>query len=266
MTLGARMIKVPGPAGREMDIEVRCGGEGPDLLFQHGAGGVLENDPFLARLAEGYRVHAPLLPGYGGSESGDHLRTMLDFTLHAYDVWDALHLDNPLVVGHSMGGMIAAEMAAIAPAAIDRLVLICPVGLWLEETPVADLFSAMPFELPELLLHDPEKNGALLSAGGDFDDPEFLTEFLVGNARRLGSAGKLLFPVPDRHLADRLYRITARTRIVWGASDRLIDPCYGPEFENAISNADLTVIREAGHMIPYEQTDAVLEVIASLPS
>jgi pimeloyl-ACP methyl ester carboxylesterase len=163
-----------------------------------------------------------------------------------------------------MGGMIAAEMAAVAPESVERLVLICPAGLWLDDTPVVDLFAALPFELPGLLLHDPDKNGGLLSAGGDFNDPEFLTEFLVGNARRLGSAGKLLFPVPDRGLGDRLYRIRARTRIIWGASDRLIDPCYGPVFEQAIADAELTMIPEAGHMVPYEQTDPVLEVIASL--
>jgi pimeloyl-ACP methyl ester carboxylesterase len=264
VSLDARLIQVPGPGGRELSIEVQSGGDGPDLLLLHGAGGLLPDDPFLARLAERYRVHAPLMPGYGNSESGDQLRTMLDFTLHAYDVWQILGLDKPLVVGHSMGGMIAAEMAAIAPNDIDRLLLICPAGLWIDECPVVDLFATLPFELPELLLHDPAKHGALLSAGGDFNDAEFLTEFLVGNARRLGTAGKLLFPVPDRGLAERLYRIKARTRIVWGASDRLIDPRYGVEFEKAIPDADLTMIPEAGHMVPYEQTDAVLDVIASL--
>jgi len=264
MSLSSAVIDVPGPGGRTVAVEVWSGGEGPDLLFQHGAGGLLPDDPFLNRLAEHYRVHAPMLPGYGQSESGEHLRHMLDFTLHACDVRDALELDNPLLVGHSMGGMIAAEVAAVAPETVDRLVLICPAGLWIDECPVVDLFAALPFELPELLLHDPAKHAALLSAGGDFNDPEFLTEFLVGNARRLGSAGKLLFPVPDRGLADRLYRIRARTRIIWGESDRLIDARYGPVFASAIADSDLTVIPEAGHMVPYEQTDAVLDVIASL--
>ena len=188
MSLTARQVDVPGPEGREVNIEVYSGGDGPDLVFLHGAGGLLANDPFLTRLMDHYQVHAPMLPGYGESDSGDHLRTMLDFTLHAYDVWEVLNLDRPLVVGHSMGGMIAAEMAAVAPDAIDRLVLICPAGLWLEDSPVVDLFAALPFELPELLLHDPVKNSELLSAGGDFNDPEFLTEFMVGNARRLGSS------------------------------------------------------------------------------
>ncbi|TMJ24164.1 MAG: alpha/beta hydrolase, partial [Alphaproteobacteria bacterium] len=72
------------------------------------------NDPLLAALATRYRVSAPLLPGYGRSEGEDGLRDMLDVTLHALDVMEKLKLRKPIVVGHSMGGMIAAEMAAIA--------------------------------------------------------------------------------------------------------------------------------------------------------
>lgn len=140
---------------RKSKVKVYEGGDGPPLLFLHGAGGLLPNDPFLARLSERFRVVAPLLPGYEESEGDVHLRDMLDFTLHSFDVCDALGLDDPLVVGHSMGGMIAAEMAAIAPGAIKRLVLICPAGLWLDEHPIPDLFAMMPFELPTYLLHDP---------------------------------------------------------------------------------------------------------------
>ncbi|MDA1077354.1 MAG: alpha/beta hydrolase, partial [Proteobacteria bacterium] len=238
MSMQSRLIDVPGPRGNKLNIRVYQGGKGPDLLFQHGAGGLVLNDPFLQRLCEHFTVHAPLLPGYEDSEGGEELRNMLDFTLHAFDVWDVLKLTNPLVVGHSMGGMIAAEMAAVAPTRIDRLALLCPAGLWLDDDPIADLFTALPFELPGLLFHDPEKNADLLSAGGDLNDPEFLTEFMVGNARRLGMAGKLLFPIPDRGLGDRLYRIQARTQLIWGASDRLIPPVYGPAFVAEIPNAD----------------------------
>ena len=245
-------------------IRVYQGGSGPDLLFLHGAGGLLPEDPFLSRLSQHFTVHAPLLPGYEDSEGSEHLRSMLDVTLHAADVCRALGLQRPVLAGHSMGGMIAAEMAAVAPESVARLVLIAPAGLWRDEHPVADLFAALPFELPGLLLHDPEKHGALLSAGGDFNDPEFLTEFLVGNARRMGMAGKLLFPIPDRGLESRLYRIEARTRIVWGRSDRVIDAAYAAEFERLIPNAEATVLAEAGHMVPYEQTDRVVELIASL--
>jgi pimeloyl-ACP methyl ester carboxylesterase len=129
---------------------------------------------------------------------------------------------------------------------------------------VADIFAALPFELPGLLFHDPEKNGHLLSDGGDLNDPEFLTDFLVGNARRLGMAGKLLFPIPDRGLAKRLYRVRARTSVIWGDSDRLIDPVYADEFVRRIPDATLTRVPAAGHMVQYEQPAAVLGAIAAL--
>jgi pimeloyl-ACP methyl ester carboxylesterase len=86
----------------------------------------------------------------------------------------------------------------------------------------------------------------------------------VGNARRLGMAGKLLFPIPDRGLRERLYRITARTAVIWGASDRLIPPVYADAFARRIAGAETTLIEEAGHMVPYEQTGRVVETIVGL--
>ena len=91
------------------------GGSGQPLVFLHGAGGATTADPFLAKLAAKYHLYAPLIPGYGDSEECHSIRDMLDFTLHTWDVIEALGLKNPILVGHSMGGMIAAEMAAIAP-------------------------------------------------------------------------------------------------------------------------------------------------------
>ena len=125
------------------------------------------------------------------------LRDMLDVTLHALDVLEKLKLKKPIVVGHSMGGMIAAEMAAIAHTEIAKLCLIAPAGLWLDDHPVVDIFSKLPYELPGLLFHDAEAGGKLLTAGGgNMGDPEFLKQFLVMNARRLGMAGKLAVPDP----------------------------------------------------------------------
>jgi len=262
--MGTQQLKISAAPGVEYEIEVQQAGNGPDLLFLHGAGGLLKDDPFLTALARHFRVSAPLFPGYGTSTGDNHLRDMLDFTLLGYDIWDALKLHKPLVVGHSMGGMIAAEMAAIAPDRIDRLALLCPAGLWLDDHPVTDIFTALPFELPALLLHDPQRHGALLSAGGDFNDPEFLTGFMVENSRRLTTAGKLLFPVPDRGLANRMYRIGARTEVLWGKSDRLIPPVYASEFARLMPNATARLFDEAGHMLPYEQTDAVVAALLNL--
>jgi pimeloyl-ACP methyl ester carboxylesterase len=262
--MDSSIITFSGAENTEYSIRVYQGGQGADLLFIHGAGGLLADDPFLARLSEHFRVTAPVLPGYEDSEGSDHLRDMLDFTLHAYDVWRQLGLDNPMLVGHSMGGMIAAEMAAIAPDKISKLVLLCPAGLWLDDHEIADIFASLPYELPGLLFHDPEQHGGLLSAGGDLNDPEFLTDFMVGNARRLGTAGKLLFPVPDRGLRDRLYRVQAKTELIWGTSDKLIPRVYGDEFARLLPNGTLHNIDAAGHMVQYEQPDACMDIILSL--
>src|SRR5258708_19407748 len=105
-------------------IQVVEAGKGRDLLFLHGAGGPLPNDPLIAALAEKYCVHAPLLPGYGESAGEESLRDMLDITLHALDVLAALKLKNPIVAGHSMGGRIPPSIAAIAPRPTHRLFLL----------------------------------------------------------------------------------------------------------------------------------------------
>jgi pimeloyl-ACP methyl ester carboxylesterase len=254
-----RTFKAP-----KAEIHLIEGGSGPDLLFLHGAGGITKDDPFLAALAGKYHVYAPLLPGFGDSAESREIRTMLDFTLHTHDVMMALNLEKPIVVGHSMGGMIAAEMAAVLPNDIDKLCLICPAGLWLEEHPIPDIFATMPYELPELLFHDPEAGAAAMTAGADFSDPEFLTAFLVQNARQLGMAGKILFPVPERGLSERLYRITAKTVLVWGESDKLIAVPYGEAFNQAIANSELVRVPEAGHMVMVEQTAAVIGAIGKL--
>lgn len=231
------------------------GGDGAPLVFLHGAGGLVAEDPFLNALAKKYHVYAPLLPGYGDSEECSELRDMLDFTLHTWDVVGALGLKDPILVGHSMGGMIAAEMAAVAPHDVSRLGLIAPAGLWLDQFPVPDFFSMLPFQLAAVLFYDEKIGAQLMGVGsGNFGDPEWLKAFLVRNARQLGTAGKLLFPIPERGLAGRLYRIKAKTVIVWGESDKLIPLPYAERFQAGIPGARLVVIREAAHMVPLEQT------------
>jgi pimeloyl-ACP methyl ester carboxylesterase len=262
MTLQARQIETAGGRAR---VRVYQGGEGADLLYLHGAGGLFPDDPFLSLLARHWRVHAPLLPGYEDSEGADALRDMLDVTLHCFDVLDALGLSRPLLVGHSMGGMIAAEMAAVAPREVDRLALIAPAGLWLDEAPLEDLFAKLPFELPALLFHDVALGTRMLTAGLDLDDQAFLSQFMIMNARRLGMAGKLLFPIPERGLKDRMHRIRARTLLVWGRQDRMIPLApYAEAFLAGIAGARLVTVDNAGHMPQYEQPEAVLAALGRI--
>jgi len=240
------------------------GGSGPALMFLHGAGGITAEDPFLNALAAHFHVFAPLLPGYGDSEECNELREMLDVTLHYWDIVDALGLTDPILVGHSMGGMIAAEMAAIAPHQVSRLGLICPAGLWLDDHPIADVFSTLPYEMPALLFHDAAAGAAMMTAGRSIEDPGFLQAYLVQNARQLGMAGRLLFPIPDRGLSQRLYRVKARTILVWGDSDKLIPPVYAQEFKRRIAGAQLVSIPEAGHMVAAEKTRETVAAIQRL--
>lgn len=247
-------------------VPVRCivGGQGSPLVFLHGAGGVTVDDPFLKALSAKHTVYAPLLPGYGDSQECHELRDMLDITLHYWDVVDALGLKDPILVGHSMGGMIAAEMAAVQPNDVSRLGLIAPAGLWLDDHPVPDIFSALPFEMPALLFHDVAAGTAMMTSGMAVDDPKFLQTYLVSNARQLGMAGRILFPIPERGLASRLYRIKAKTVLVWGDSDKLIAPVYARSFQKGIKGASLVSIPEAGHMVIHERTADAVAALSGL--
>jgi pimeloyl-ACP methyl ester carboxylesterase len=240
------------------------GGKGTPLVFFHGAGGATTADPFLNKLAEKYHVYAPLLPGYGDSEECPELRDMLDFTLHSWDVVDTLKLKDPIIVGHSMGGMIAAEMAAIAPHDVSRLALIASAGLWLDSLPIPDMFATLPFEMPKLLFHNVEAGTAMMTAGLTLDDPKFLQNYLVTNARQMGMAGRILFPIPDRGLSQRLYRIKAKTILIWGDSDKLIAPPYAQAFKKGIKGSELVAIPEAGHLVTLEKPDQVISAIGRL--
>jgi pimeloyl-ACP methyl ester carboxylesterase len=240
------------------------GGAGQPLVFLHGAGGLDLDQGFLAALAEKFHVYAPLVPGYGDSDECPELRDMLDFTLHTWDVVAALGLRDPILVGFSMGGMIASEMAAVAPGDVSRLALIAPAGLWLDAHPIPDIFSLLPYQLPPYLFHDAAAGAKIMSAGADMSDPKFLQGFLVQAARQLGAAGKIMFPIPDRGLASRLYRIKAKTILIWGQSDKLIPPVYAPEFQRGIAGSELVLIPEAGHVVPFENPQEVIRAIARL--
>jgi pimeloyl-ACP methyl ester carboxylesterase len=237
------------------------GGSGMPVVFLHGAGGLLADNPFLDRLAARYHVFAPELPGYAESTGEELLEDMLDFTLHGWDVVAALGLARPHLVGHSMGGMIAAEMAAVAPHDLDRLVLVAAAGLWIEEHPIPDIFALLPGQLVELLFQDPDKGQALLTGGVDFSDMEAFKAFYLGQQRRLAMAGKILFPIPNRRVSKRLYRVTAKTLVLWGEADRLIVPAYAERWGRLIPGATVQTIPDAGHMLPYEQPETFVDAL-----
>ena len=208
----ARAMTLKTVATSRVPVRYYEGGSGTPLVFLHGAGGLDMDQPFLDALAQRFHVYAPLVPGYGDSEECPELRDMLDFTLHTWDVVSALGLKDPVLAGFSMGGMIACEMAAIAPNDVSRLALIAPAGLWLDQHPIPDFFAMLPFELPPVLFYDAEAGAKAMTAGVDLSDPSFLQAFLVQNARQLGAAGKILFPIPERGLPPAASTASARKR------------------------------------------------------
>jgi pimeloyl-ACP methyl ester carboxylesterase len=234
-------------------------------VFLHGISGLLDDGRFFELLAEsGYRVLAPELPGYGESRDEELFEDMLDFALHGWDVLVALGLDEqrPALIGHSLGGMIAAEMACLAPLALRKLVLVDPLGLWLDEHPIPDAFSFLPYEFGEVLFHSPERAAALLAGATELADPDSLREFVIANARRLGTAGKMLFPIPNRRLSKRLYRLVDNDVLVaWGEQDRYVPPVYAERWRALLPRSESLRVPAAGHMLPYEQPAALAEAV-----
>lgn len=239
---------------------VRSEGEGDPLLFLHGAGGLHGWPAFLESLARSFRVIAPEHPGFGRSEGLEHLDDVIDLALYYTEFVEAMGLDQPYIVGHSLGGMIAAEMAAIAPDLASKLVLVAPVGLWLDDHPVMDFFAATPEELATAIFHDPGSSVAreLMTMP---TDPEAQLEIVLERTKNLSAAGKFLWPIPDKGLKKRIHRIVVPTLILWGAADRLVPPIYGEEFLKRINGARLTVLKGASHMLPFEKSDEFIEVV-----
>ena len=236
-------------------------GSGAPVVFFHGAGGLLAGNPFLDLLAQRHHVFAPEWPGYGESTGDELLEDMLDFALHGWDLVNALGLSQPHLIGHSMGGMIAAEMACLAPRDLSRLVLVGAAGLWLEDRPIPDIFAMLPHEIAEVLFVDPARGAALLTGGADLSDMEALKDFYIVTQRRLSMAGKILFPIPNRRLSKRLYRLTADTLVLWGAQDRLIAPAYAAQWQALVPRARVQIIEGAGHMLPWEQPQAFADAV-----
>ncbi len=241
---------------RGTDVEVRRFGSGPDVVYFHGLVGLLDHEPMLESLAQRFTVHAPVWPGYGVLENETDIEDMLDFALLGWDIVDALGLERPHLVGHSFGAMIAAEMACLARNDLDRLVLAAPYGLWVDDDPLPDPFAVLPFRLVELLLADPSHADALAGRGRDLSSNEGLAAFMISNSRRLGTAGKILFPIPNRRLSKRLYRLTAPTLVVLADQDQLVPPSYADAWGAALPDARLVTLEGSGHLLNLESAEA----------
>lgn len=240
------------------EIEMLSGGEGPPLLFLHGAGGAASWMPFMDRLAEHSRLHVPSHPGYGRSETPDWLDAMGDLAYFYLDFLEGLGEDRFHVVGNSLGGWLALEIAVRSTARIETLTLVSAAGIHLAGVPKGDIFLWDETERVYNTFFDPSLAEARLAKVPSEEETEialrnhFMTAKLAWHPR---------FYNPE--LQKWLHRITVPTLLLWGADDKIFPPAYGEAMQKLIPGSTLTVIPECGHLPQQEKTDEfVSRVIA----
>lgn len=232
---------------------VLTAGDGPPLLFLHGGGTTTGFDALLP-LAERHRLVVPIHPGFGDSADDPEIDGVHDYRRHYLDLCDLLGLERPVVVGHSMGGWIAATYAIDHPERVARLVLAAPVGLRVPGHPTTDLFTIPPQELGAYLTAKPE---VLAAAVPSPPTPEFLAD----QYREQTSAARVLWGGPyDRKLRRWLHRVKVPTLLLWGDADRLIPVGQCDAWAELLPEVEQRVLPGVGHLIFDESAEAVSAV------
>ncbi|MGH7987763.1 MAG: alpha/beta fold hydrolase [Candidatus Binataceae bacterium] len=237
----------------QIEARVRVAGNGPALVFLHSGYGLIW-DEYLDLLARDFTVYAPEHPGTsaGNPDAIKPLEDLWDLILFYYELFDQLELDAPAVVGHSFGGMVAAELAATNNKRVSKLVLIDPLGVWREDSPVRNYMIMPQAEVDPLLFHNPNHPARKLV----FANPEEPDSF-IRVTWALGCTGKFIWPLPDKGLKKRAHRITAPTLIIWGKQDGLTAPAYADNFRDLIPNSRVELVDNAAHMVQMEQPETV---------
>jgi len=249
------------------DVRLLVGGDGPPLLYLHSVGADVDWLEAHERLARRFTVHLPAHPGFAESTGVEQVDGIFDVVLHYVDLLAALGLARVPVVGTSFGGWIGAEIAALYPERVERLVLIDAVGLWVDAAPIGELFGSTPPELARLLFHDQDHPLAqMLHAMTSIADvPE---DFAYAQLKALEAAAKVGWNpyLHDPKLEGRLGRVTAPTLVLWGREDGLVPLVYGERYRDRIPGARLEVLERCGHLPaierPAEFADAVLRFLA----
>jgi pimeloyl-ACP methyl ester carboxylesterase len=256
-------LKTTALRGGDFTVKYYQDGRGEPLVFLHSAGGLPAFSPELEELSKRFTVTAPLLPAFG-STGEEHLHEDVQkLVFWGWDLLDALKIDRPILVGHSFGGMMAAEMAATEPGRVKKLVLIAPAGLYLEAHPMLDIFACSPDKLVRAAFHDPQSEAAKAFMTPPAD-PDAATEAIVARAKALAMAGRFLWPNGDRGLNERLYRIKAPTLLLWGESDGIVPPAHAEAFKRMMTGAPSVKIHKiaaAGHVLFAERPEAALKAI-----
>ena len=244
---------------RSTPVREWVGGQGRKLVYLHG----FEQHPggaaFLGKLAEGRQVLAPEHPGFGASGGSEHIDGLIDLVLHYRDYLEGCAQGGQVdLMGHSLGGMFAAEIAAICPDLVGKLVLVDAYGLWLDEHPQPDPFAILPDDFAAAKWADP---GNWADKEPNSFDGE-AEHYIYYRSQNLGAASKFMWPLPDRGLSGRLERIRAETLIIHGAHDGFVPLAYAEAFAEGIPNARTVIISDAGHMPMIEAEAAFLDAVS----
>lgn len=247
-------------------------GRGDPLVYLHGFADVHgvagEFQRFHLRLGEAARLIAPAHPGCTESDALTDGYGIDDVIFHYLEVFDALELTRFDLVGHCVGGWIAAELAVRYPERVRRLALIGACGLFVPGEPIGDVFMHSQPErgvelatLRRLLFADENAPAGLRffpSARGDIEEEMRRYQML-----RFGSF--LGFKPPyfyNRALRGRLYRAAMPATVIWGQDDRMVPRAHGEAYVAGLPGPkNLALIKGAGHSAPLEQPDATGDAV-----
>jgi pimeloyl-ACP methyl ester carboxylesterase len=232
-------------------------GEGQPFLVLHGGAGPQSVAVFAQLLAEKgrNRVLTPTHPGFGGTPRPDELNSVAGLAALYGSLLDELGFENVTVIGNSVGGWIAAEMALLDSARITAIVLLDAVGIEVDGHPVADVSGLSVPEIQALSFHDPTPFRT---------DPARIPDAQKAIMAANGAALAVYAGSPamaDPTLLDRLAGVAAPTLVLWGESDRIVDPAYGQAYAAAIHGARFETLPATGHMPQMENPHLVLEAI-----
>jgi pimeloyl-ACP methyl ester carboxylesterase len=236
---------------RDCRIHVMRGGSGSPLLFLHGGGGVGIWLPCMARLAKKFDVIAPEHPGFGASETPEWLDTIGDLANFYLDFLDQLDLRGVHLVGSSLGGWIAAELAVRNSARLASLTLVGAAGIHVKDVPQVDTFLSNDEQRIRDLFYDQDLAEAVIASS---ERPE-LEDAALKN--RMTTAKLSWQPRShDPHLRKWLHRIKVPTLLLWGANDKLFPQEYAFVYQQLIPGSQAVILPECGHLPHVEKGDA----------
>lgn len=252
----ARMMETP-PATRSVAtidgtaLHYFRRGSGQPLLYLHGVGGVAAWLPWMDDLARRYDVIVPDHPGFGDSPMPDWLDSIHDLAYFYLDVIEELGLDRVLVVGHSMGGWLALEMAVRNTSRMAGLALVAPAGLRLRGARPFDIFLESPEASARAAYYDQTIAERLIAAPQSEADVDRLLRNRLTSARLTWEPR--LF---DPHLHKWLHRVDVPTAVLWGANDGILPPAMQAEFVRLIPGATAETVPHCGHVPMIEAPEA----------